>query len=121
MRRRFYRQKALRTGLALVLVPFASTLVFSVLEDMFGGVPSSLGLYYFFAAAAFAVVGFSLLITSLFLPSRPEEKPTFTEELLGKEKLQYGSFTEGNWKAVLDEEDRRETEKHDQATSQPES
>jgi len=45
----------------------------------------------------------------LALPSRRTDKLIFIQELMSKEKFQYGVYTEGNWRSVLDdEEDRRE-------------
>ncbi len=111
----------MKTGLALILVPFASTFAFSLLDELLGGLQSGLALYYFLTVGTFAVVGFSLLIISLFLPSGPDERPTFTEELLGKERMQYGSFATGNWREVLDEEEKREAERRRGASSAPES
>ena len=58
---------------------------------------------YLFSLALFGMSGFAFLVLSTFLPRDKNEKPTFTQELLGKEKLQYGVFTDGNWVSVLDE------------------
>ena len=45
----------------------------------------------------------------LALPSRRTDKLIFIQELMSKEKFQYGVYTKGNWRSVLDdEEDRRE-------------
>ncbi len=53
------------------------------------------------------MAGFALLVLSTFLPSKRTDKPAFIQELMSKEKLQYGVYTEGNWRSVLDDEDRR--------------
>jgi hypothetical protein len=58
--------------------------------------------------AALGIIGFGLMVASTFLPEGKKEKPTFTQELMGRERLNYGVYTEGNWKTVLDEKDKED-------------
>lgn len=76
------------------------------LFSIFGG----LGLLgYVLTLGTLVFAGFFTLVVSAFLPVGRGEGPTFTEELMGREKLQYGpAYTEGNWTSVLDQKDREE-------------
>jgi Na+/melibiose symporter-like transporter len=83
-------------GLSLLLIfltgPFAS---------IFG---EAGGLAYVLTTGSIALAGFVLLLLSIFLPQEKKEKPNFTQELLGKEKMHYGVYSRGDWITVLDEE-----------------
>jgi hypothetical protein len=87
----------MRIGLGLLAIAFLLTysMGFVPIRQVMGA--------YLLTIALMGVSGFGFLVLSIFLPRDKREKPTFTQELLGKEKLQYGNFTEGNWKSVLDE------------------
>jgi hypothetical protein len=113
MRHRFDRQSAIKAGLGCVAIAFLL---------LIGGGAFLIvlfGIFYFVVVGGFAVAGFLFLISSIFLPARRTGKPTFTEELLGKESLHYGTFTRGNWMTVLDEEKKRKEDrrKHRSTTS----
>lgn len=88
-------------AIALILT-YASNFV----EGLFGqGMP-----LYLFSLGLTGVSGFAFLVLSVFLPRKRGARPTFTQELLGREKLQYGVYTDGNWMSVLQEKDREEKE-----------
>jgi hypothetical protein len=105
--RRFDRQSAIKAGLGSIAIAFLLLLGGGYLGYL---VPGSFG-PVLVGVGVFGVAGFLFLISSIFLPARRRGKPTFTEELLGKESLHYGTFTQGNWKAVLDDEKKREAER----------
>ncbi len=68
----------------------------------------------FWVLAVFSLLGGTgaiLALVSTFLPREKRDRPRFTEELLGREKLQYGVFTEGNWISVLDEKAKKKESK----------
>jgi len=58
--------------------------------------------------AGAGLLGFALLALSTILPAGRKEKPTFTQELMGGERLNYGVYTEGNWMTVLDDKEKEE-------------
>ena len=112
MKRRFDRQSAIKTGLGSIAIAFLLLLGGGALGAFSLGVlPSVFALPYLLAVGALAVAGFLFLVSSFFLPARRGGKPTFTEELLGKESRHYGVYTRGNWITVLDEEKKREADK----------
>jgi hypothetical protein len=99
-----YRAQSIRIGLGLLAVAL-------VLEYGTGFAQNSLGqgtFVYIILLGALGVSGFAFLVLSTFLPRGKRERPTFTQEHLGREGLQYGVYTEGNWKSVLDEKDKEE-------------
>jgi hypothetical protein len=100
-----YRKRAIKIGLSLVAGSFLSTLGVQYASLVLGGaqVPALL-----LVSGAFGLAGFTFLIASSFLPCGNRERPTFTEELLGQEKAQYGVFTEGNWISVLYQKTKEE-------------
>lgn len=96
---------ALKVGLGLVAVWFLMTYVLTFGVVVFGTGSSVLILLI---GATLGIVGFGLIVASTFLPEGKNEKPTFTQELMGRERLNYGVYTEGNWKAVLDVKDKED-------------
>ncbi|MDA4127785.1 MAG: hypothetical protein OK452_11390 [Thaumarchaeota archaeon] len=105
--RKLHRSQAIRAGLILwglaLILGFASgTLGALVGASVYG--PFS----PFVLTVPLGLVGFALLIASTFLPSSRSEKPNFTQELMGRENLNYGVYTEGNWISVLDEKKKEE-------------
>jgi hypothetical protein len=103
---RLDKETAMKVGLGVIF--FALLLMAAGLFAIpaIAGLSDVAGFYYFLGVGAMALAGFILLMTSLFLPSR-SDRQTFTQELLGKESLHYGTYTKGNWMEVLDEEGRR--------------
>lgn len=97
------KDEAMRYGLGLL--GLALLMVYVV--QVFAVVGSFGALLYLSVTGTLAVSGFILLVVSLFLPKERLVKPTFTEEMMGKESLNYGVYTDGNWMSVLDEEDEK--------------
>lgn len=72
-------------------------------------IPQLLG--YLFLVGILGIASLIFLTLATFLPVGRRDRPTFTQELLGREKLQYGVYTEGNWMTVLDEKRKEEKQK----------
>ncbi len=96
----------MRLGLALLAL--AAVLVYG---GPFASGALGEGMLLYLALLGLAgALGFGLLVASTFLPSKKDERPTFTQELMGKESLNYGAYTDGNWISVLDKKDKEEKE-----------
>ncbi len=65
-------------------------------------------MFYLALLALAGVLGFGFLALSTLLPPKKDERPTFTQELMGRESLNYGVYTDGNWISVLDKKNREE-------------
>ena len=102
-----HRRPVLQAGLILWFLGALLGFMFVFVGGWLGAVQ----LLYLMAVGVLIFLGLGLAAASTFLPQGKEEKPTFTEELLGRERLQYGNYAEGNWKAVLDEKERAEKER----------
>ncbi len=104
-RMKLYRARAVQLGLGLlglaVVVPYLSE---------FASIPlgSATFALFLFVAAPAGFLGFVFLVLSTFLPAEKRKRPTFTQELMGRERVQYGVYTEGNWMSVLDEKEKED-------------
>ena len=105
-KRRIRTKQAIKIGLGLFAIAFLLGLVGPLVGSLLPVSPIS----YIAVIGLLALSGFAFLVASLFLPVGRMERPTFTEELLGRERVQYGVFTEGNWISVLDEKESQEKE-----------
>jgi hypothetical protein len=109
-----HRRPVLQDGMILLLT---AALIFIIVGVVASPFPGLFGLFggesvLLLAGGVIAFVGIALMIGSTFLPEEKRGKPTFTQELLGRERLNYGGvYTEGNWKRVLDDKDK-EQKKH---------
>lgn len=106
-KRKLHRRPVLRIGLVMWAVALALGLVVGALSSL-AGLTAEVVFPYLVLAGPLWLVGFVLLVLATFLPKSRDEKPTFTEELLGREKLQYGVYTDGNWMSVLDDKEKKE-------------
>jgi len=103
--RGLHKGQALKVGLGLVAVWFLMAYVVTFGVVLFGTGSSVLILLI---GSTLGIIGFGLMVASTFLPDKKNAKPTFTQELMGRERLNYGVYTEGNWKTVLDEKDKED-------------
>ncbi len=102
---KMHKQKAIKIGLGLIAVSFILVLG---IEFVSVAVGSSSVLVILLTGGVLGLAGFLFLIASTFIPRGKQERPTFTEELLGRERAQYGVFTEGNWMTTLDQKSKEE-------------
>jgi hypothetical protein len=111
-----HRKPVLQAGLILTLITMLMiggvvASPFPGLFDLFGG-----SVVLLLAAAATGIVGFALMIASTFLPEGKSDKPTFTQEMMGRERMNYGGvYTEGNWRQVLDDKEKEEKKRRSQS------
>lgn len=96
---KLHKAQSMKIGLGLLAVALSLLYGIGIVQDILG--QGTIFLVILVGAAG--VSGFAFLVLSIFLPKGRRERPTFTEELLGREKLRYGVFTDGNWMSVLDE------------------
>jgi hypothetical protein len=101
-----YKEKTMKIGLGLLAI----ALVLTYASYFAVGLLGQGMLIYIILLGLTGISGFTLLVLSVFLPRKRGERSTFTQELLGREKLQYGAYTDGNWMSVLQEMDRKEKE-----------
>jgi hypothetical protein len=102
-----HKEKIMKIGLSFLAIALMLTYASYFAESLLGQGMS----IYLILLGLTGISGFTLLVLSIFLPRKRGEKPTFTQELLGREKLQYGVYTDGNWMSVLQDMDRKEKER----------
>jgi hypothetical protein len=107
---KFRRRPVLRLGLAMWAAALGLGLAIGTLGDILGFTTAVL-LPFVIMAGSLGLLGFVMLVLSTFLPKSKYEKPAFTEELLGREKLQYGVYTDGNWMSVLQDKSKEKKQR----------
>jgi len=106
--RKLYKAQSMKIGLGLLAI----ALVLTYASGFAAGVLGERMLIYLLLPALTGISGFAFLVLSAFLPRDRKERPTFTQELLGRERLQYGVYTDGNWMSVLDKKAKDEKKRH---------